>query len=133
MLQQAAGPVLAEETRASSLARGAETLVEGQRLSDGQDPRSILGSSTPPSHDAYAHEATGGTSVSISIGPDGPTFSQKELEFELDLSAMPEFQIAANPIEDDLEAALPDLAVMLFILSGSLVGTYGAVRRYDPR
>ena len=46
---------------------------------------------------------------------------------------MPDFQALANPIGDDLQAALPDLAVMLFILSGSLVGTYGAFRRYDPR
>ena len=43
------------------------------------------------------------------------------------------FRLEPLPVGRGLGAALPDLSVLLLVLSGSLVGSYAAFRRYDPR
>jgi len=61
------------------------------------------------------------------------TAGQAQQEQELDLSAMPHFQLALPRLPVAVRAATVDLAILLVVLAGSLIATYAAFRRYDPR
>lgn len=82
---------------------------------------------------ANPDEADGGTMVSINIGNGQPEYSQKDLVHELDLASMPEFHMSLPGLPTAMGRALPDLAVLILLLSGTLVATYAGFRRYDPR
>ena len=82
---------------------------------------------------ANPDEADGGTMVSINIGNGQPEYSQKELVHELDLASMPEYRMSLPGLSTALGRALPDLAVLILLLAGTLTATYAGFRRYDPR